>query len=147
MISSLPNSIDCCVIGLGYIGLPTAAIVADNGIRTRGFDVNHNVVDVINQGDIHIVEKELKNLVSIVVNNGMLSAHSEIQKSDVLLSRYLHLYKKDNHAKPNLKYVKEAAYQISKVYQPGNLIVLESTSGRDNKVFAELFHLLWTFTK
>ena len=71
-----------CFIGLGYIGLPTAIVAADNGIEVIGVDVNPKVVETINQGKIHIVETGLAELAAKVVNNGGLRALLEPEVSD-----------------------------------------------------------------
>jgi len=74
-----------CFIGLGYIGLPTAIVAADNGIEVVGVDVNPHVVETINQGKIHIVEPGLADLAAKVVKNGWLRAQTEPEASDVFL--------------------------------------------------------------
>lgn len=73
------------IIGLGYIGLPTAAVIASNGIRVLGFDVNHHTVDTINHGKIHIVEPGLEELVRSAVDAGYLTAHTTPQQADIFL--------------------------------------------------------------
>ena len=65
-----------CVVGLGYIGLPTAAILASKGFRVQGVDVNQKAVDTINRGAIHIHEPDLEALVKSAVNSGRLKAHT-----------------------------------------------------------------------
>ena len=67
---------DVVTIGLGYIGLPTSALIASHGINVLGVDINQNVVDKINQGKIHIVEPDLEKIVSKAVSNGFLKAKS-----------------------------------------------------------------------
>ena len=74
-----------CFIGLGYIGLPTAIVAADNGIEVVGVDVNPHIVETINQGKIHIVEPGLADLAAKVVKNGWLRAQTEPETSDVFL--------------------------------------------------------------
>ena len=73
------------VIGLGYIGLPTAAVIASNGIRVIGVDVNQHAVDTINQGKIHIVEPELDILVHAAVHEGYLRATTQPEPADAFL--------------------------------------------------------------
>ena len=76
---------DVCVIGLGYIGLPTAAVIARSGSRVTGIDVNASVVDTINRGEIHIEEVDLDGLVQGVVARGMLRASTVIKPADVFV--------------------------------------------------------------
>ena len=74
-----------CFVGLGYIGLPTAAVVARNGLRVVGVDTNRRIVDTINRGAIHIIEPNLEDVVVEVVSSGMLRAVSTPEESDVYL--------------------------------------------------------------
>tara|TARA_B100000925_G_C22010200_1_gene475878 strand:- start:2935 stop:4200 length:1266 start_codon:yes stop_codon:yes gene_type:complete len=119
------------VIGLGYIGLPTAAMFASSGIKVLGVDVNHEVVDTINKGDIHIVENGLKQLVSEVVNSGNLLASTSPSTADAFVISVptpLLNNKTSTMPEPDLRFIYEAIKSISKYLKPGNLIVLESTS-------------------
>ena len=75
----------CCVVGLGYIGLPTAAVLANSGHRVVGVDVNPRVVDTVNKGLIHIVEPELDDAVAAAVSSGALSAQLTPSPADVFL--------------------------------------------------------------
>lgn len=115
------------VIGLGYIGLPTAAVIASNGIRVVGVDVNQHAVDTINQGKIHIVEPGLEDLVKRAVNDGHLSAHTRPQKADAFLIAVPTPFKGENH-QPDLKYIECASRALAPYLEKGNLVVLESTS-------------------
>ncbi len=72
-------------LGLGYIGLPTSALIASNGIRVNGMDVNSKVVDTINHGGIHIVEPKLNKYVADAVKNDYLTASTEVKPADVYL--------------------------------------------------------------
>ena len=74
-----------CVVGLGYIGLPTAATFASHGVRVTGVDVNQHAVDTINQGKVHIVEPDLDMLVKTVVENGMLCARTSPVEADAYI--------------------------------------------------------------
>lgn len=76
---------DVCVLGLGYIGLPTAAVIARSGCRVVGVDVNPHVVDTINRGEIHIEEVDLDGLVQGVVSRKMLRASLMVEPSDVFV--------------------------------------------------------------
>ncbi|MFN3894495.1 MAG: UDP-N-acetyl-D-mannosamine dehydrogenase [Acinetobacter sp.] len=115
-----------CVIGLGYIGLPTAATFAAHGVKVTGVDVNPYAVDLINQGKVHIVEPDLDALVRDVVAQQKLSA----QLSPVAADAYIVAVPtpfKDNH-KPDLKYIESAAKALAQHLVKGNLVILESTS-------------------
>jgi UDP-N-acetyl-D-mannosaminuronic acid dehydrogenase len=90
------------VIGLGYIGLPTAAVIASNGIRVKGIDVNQHAVDTINRGKIHIVEPGLEELVKNAVSDGHLSAHTEPQPADAFLIAVPTPFQGDDH-EPTLR--------------------------------------------
>ena len=115
------------VVGLGYIGLPTAAVIASNAIRVVGVDVNQHAVDTINQGKIHIVEPGLEELVKKAVADGHLSAHTSPQKADAFLIAVPTPFKGDNH-EPDLKYIESASRALAPMLEKGNLVVLESTS-------------------
>ncbi|MEK9669644.1 MAG: UDP-N-acetyl-D-mannosamine dehydrogenase [Gammaproteobacteria bacterium] len=115
------------VIGLGYIGLPTAAMFASHGINVVGVDVNQPVVDCINSGNIHIVEPGLEIVVSDSVAKGNLRASLKIEPADAFLIAVPTPFKGENH-EPDLSYVEAACKAIASVLQPGNLVVLESTS-------------------
>ncbi|MBT5492291.1 UDP-N-acetyl-D-mannosamine dehydrogenase [bacterium] len=119
------NSI--CMVGLGYIGLPTAAVFADGGLNVLGVDVNKHAVETINQGKIHIEEPGLAELVSKVVSKGKLKAFLEPQKADAFIVAVPTPFKGENH-EPNLDYIKSAAKNLAKVLEKGNLVILESTS-------------------
>ena len=114
------------VIGLGYIGLPTAAILASRGVKVIGTDINQNVVDIINQGKIHIVEPDLDILVCQAVESGYLKAVIEPEKADVFMVAVPTPFK-DNY-EPDLSYIKSAAKAIAPLLEKGNMVILESTS-------------------
>ncbi|MDC1027301.1 UDP-N-acetyl-D-mannosamine dehydrogenase [Candidatus Thioglobus sp.] len=114
------------VIGLGYIGLPTAAIIASKGVKVVGVDLNQNTVDTINKGNVHIIEPELDILVRKVVGDSFLSATIEPEKADIFIVAVPTPFI-GNH-EPNLSYVKSAVKAIAKVLEKGNLVILESTS-------------------
>nr|AAM22571.1 AcbIII [Aeromonas hydrophila] len=115
------------VVGLGYIGLPTAAVIASNGIRVIGVDVNQRAVDTINQGKIHIVEPGLEDLVKQAVQDGHLSAHTSPQKADAFLIAVPTPFQGEEH-EPDLKYIESASRALAPMPEKGNLVVLESTS-------------------
>ncbi len=115
------------VIGLGYIGLPTAAMFASRKIEVIGVDVNRKAVDTINRGEVHIVEPELDMVVRAVVNEGYLRATTEPEPAEAFLIAVPTPFKGDNH-EPDLSYIKTAAQAIAPVLEAGNLVILESTS-------------------
>lgn len=115
------------VIGLGYIGLPTAAVIASNNMNVIGVDINRDVVETINAGKIHIVEPELDAVVNRVVRSGLLHATTEVQEADVFIISVPTPFKGENH-EPDLSYVEAACKAIAPVLSKDNLIILESTS-------------------
>lgn len=114
------------IIGLGYIGLPTAAVLASKGVKVVGVDVNQHVVDTINQGKIHIIEPELDILVYKAVKDTYLKAVTHPEKADVFMVAVPTPFK-DNY-EPDLSHIKSAAKAIAKVLERGNVVILESTS-------------------
>ena len=115
-----------CVVGLGYIGLPTAATFAAHGLKVTGVDVNQHAVDIINQGKVHIVEPDLAALVRDVVAQGQLSAQTEPCAADAYIVAVPTPFK-DDHA-PDLAYIESAAKALAPYLNAGNLVILESTS-------------------
>ncbi|HEY6012287.1 MAG TPA: UDP-N-acetyl-D-mannosamine dehydrogenase [Nitrospirota bacterium] len=115
-----------CVLGLGYIGLPTASIMATKGFSVLGVDVNPRVVETIKKGNIHIVEPDLDILVKSAVNSGNLTAASAPQEADVFIIAVPTPFKQDK--KPDLTYVEKATDSVVAVLRKGNLVILESTS-------------------
>lgn len=114
------------MIGLGYIGLPTAALMASRGLEVIGVDVNQETVDTINAGNVHIVEPDLDIVVRSTVTTGNLRATTVMEKADAFLVAVPTPFKGDHV--PDLKYVKSAAESIAPVLEKGNLVILESTS-------------------
>jgi UDP-N-acetyl-D-mannosaminuronic acid dehydrogenase len=114
------------VIGLGYIGLPTATVLASRKKRVVGVDVSRQVVDTVNRGDIHIVEPELDILVQAVVGSGHLRAVISPEPADVFLITVPTPLASAH--RPDLSYVEAAAKSIAAVLKKGNLVILESTS-------------------
>ena len=115
-----------CVIGLGYIGLPTASLLGTRGYQVVGVDVSKNVVDTINQGNAHIVEPDLDILVKSAVQSGNLRASLVPEEADVFIIAVPTPFKDDH--KPDLDYVEQATTDIIPFVRPGNLVILESTS-------------------
>ena len=114
------------VMGLGYIGLPTAAVFASRKIKVIGVDVNQHAVDTINQGKIHIVEPDLDIIVRATVNGGYLKATTTPEEADAFLIAVPTPFK-DDHV-PDLKYIEAASISIAAVLKKGDLVILESTS-------------------
>nr|WP_315458082.1 UDP-N-acetyl-D-mannosamine dehydrogenase [uncultured Sphingorhabdus sp.] len=117
---------DVCVVGLGYIGLPTAAVIARSGCRVVGVDVNPSVVDTINRGEIHIEEVDLDGLVQGVVARQMLRASTTIGSADIFVIAVPTPF--DEQHAPDISYVLDAAKNIAPVLKIGDAIILESTS-------------------
>ncbi len=114
------------MVGLGYIGLPTATLFASRRKKVIGVDVNQHAVDTINQGKIHIVEPELDMLVHAAVTEGYLRATTKPEPADAFLVAVPTPFT-DGH-KPDLSYIQAAAQGIAPVLKKGDLVVLESTS-------------------
>lgn len=114
------------VIGLGYIGLPTAAVFAKQGIRVHGVDVNETAVATINAGHIHIVEPGLAEVVKTAVAEGHLRASTTAAPADAFMIAVPTPFLSDRSA--DLQYIRSAAQTIAPVLAAGNLIILESTS-------------------
>jgi UDP-N-acetyl-D-mannosaminuronic acid dehydrogenase len=115
------------VIGLGYIGLPTAAMFASRKLKVIGVDVNAATVDTINRGQVHIVEPDLDMVVQAAVQQGYLSATTEAVAADAFLIAVPTPFKGENH-EPDLRFIEAASAAVAKVLKPGDLVVLESTS-------------------
>jgi UDP-N-acetyl-D-mannosaminuronic acid dehydrogenase len=115
------------VIGLGYIGLPTAAMFASRKCKVIGVDVNQAAIDTINSGAIHIVEPDLDKVVHAAVDGGYLSATLTPEPADAFLIAVPTPFKGHDH-EPDLAYIEAASKAIAPVLQAGNLVVLESTS-------------------
>lgn len=122
----MPTPKKICIIGLGYIGLPTAAILARRGYEVHGVDVRSNVVDTINRGEIHIHEPGLAEVVEEVVRAGRLQASTTPCEADVFFICVPTPFNADKS--PDLSYVRAASEAIRPYVQRGNIIILESTS-------------------
>ncbi|WP_417513670.1 UDP-N-acetyl-D-mannosamine dehydrogenase [Marinobacter sp.] len=118
------------VVGLGYIGLPTAAVIASRKREVVGIDVSQHVVDTINRGEIHIVEPDLDMVVHAAVKEGYLRATLVPEPADAFLVAVPTPFKAEDgktHV-PDLKYIETAVKAIAPVLTKGNLVILESTS-------------------
>ncbi|AQR75552.1 UDP-N-acetyl-D-mannosamine dehydrogenase [Sphingomonas sp. LM7] len=135
------SELKVAVLGLGYIGLPTAAVIARTGARVLGVDVHEHVVETVNSGKVHIEEIDLDGLVSGVVARGNLRASLHIEPSDVFVIAVPTPFR-ENHA-PDIGYVLKAATTVAVVLKAGDVVILESTSpvGTTEKVAALLAQL------
>jgi UDP-N-acetyl-D-mannosaminuronic acid dehydrogenase len=115
-----------CVIGLGYIGLPTSALLANRDFEVYGVDVLQSVVDIINQGKIHIVEPQLDLFIKEAVNSGKLKAGTKPTNADIFIIAVPTPFH-DGFA-PNIDYVVSATKAIAPYVCDGNIVILESTS-------------------
>ena len=114
------------MMGLGYIGLPTAALIANGGVRVLGVDINAHVVETVNAGKVHIIEPELDKAVSRGVESGMLRANAEPASADIYLVVVPTPFKDRNE--PDTSYVAAATRSLLKLLKPGDLFIIESTS-------------------
>ena len=115
-----------CILGLGYIGLPSAALLASRGFKVKGVDISPEVVEVINQGKIHIVEPDLETYVANAIRSKNLVASLKPDYADVFILAVPTPFHEG--FVPNIDYVLAATRSIAEIVQPGNLIILESTS-------------------
>lgn len=115
------------VIGLGYIGLPTAAMFASRKVKVTGVDIDARAVETINRGEIHIIEPDLDIVVHSVVTEGYLHASTTPEPADAFLITVPTPFRNDDH-QPDLDYIEAAARAIAPVLRPDNLVVLESTA-------------------
>lgn len=113
------------VIGLGYIGLPTAVVLASRGVTVIGVDINNEVVSKINRGEVHIVEPDLDAVTARVVQNGLLRATTSVSEADAFV---IAVPTPLRDGKAEMAYVNSAAAAIAPVVKAGDLVVLESTS-------------------
>lgn len=130
-----------CVVGLGYIGLPTAATLATRGFTVIGLEASQQVVDTVNSGQIHIVEPDLDVLVRGAVNAGSLKATLIPEPADVFIIAVPTPINENNA--PDISYILSAVETIAPVLEKGNLIILESTSpvGTIEKIISKITSL------
>ncbi|RKX37414.1 MAG: UDP-N-acetyl-D-mannosamine dehydrogenase [Verrucomicrobia bacterium] len=119
-----------CVMGMGYIGLPTSALLANRGFQVHGVDINPKTIEIINQGKIHIVEPELDTFVKAAVESGKLKASLAPAEADVFVLAVPTPFHKDSGdtPRPNIDYVLAATEAIVPFVKEGNIVILESTS-------------------
>ena len=133
------NKVDVIMIGLGYIGLPTATLIANQGTYVHGVDINQDVVDTINKGEIHIVEPSLDTAVAKAVKNGFLKAATKPEVADTYIIVVPTPFK-GNH-EPDISYVKAATRSILPLLKEDDLYIIESTSpvGTTEKMMNYIF--------
>lgn len=124
------RKLNVCVIGLGYIGLPTAAVLANHGFNVNGCDVSEGVVKTINSGGVHVIEPGLEQAVKSAVRMGNLSASIKPRKSDVYIICVPTPIKEHDGlgVVPDVSHIDSAVKEIARLLKPGDLIILESTS-------------------
>ena len=120
------NQPEVVMIGLGYIGLPTAALIASNKVQVHGVDINQKVVDTVNRGEIHIIEPELDIAVAMAVKEGYLKAATEAVESKNYLIVVPTPFKSKNE--PDISFVEAATRGILPLLKAGDLYIIESTS-------------------
>lgn len=130
-----------CFMGLGYIGLPTAIIAAEHGVRVTGVDINPKVVEMTNAGRLHIIEPGLQELLQKVVESGALKASLTPEASDAYFMVVPTPFK-GNH-EPDISYVETATRTVIPLLKEGDLYVIESTSpvGTTDKMADLIFSL------
>ena len=121
-------------MGMGYIGLPIAVLLANREYQVHGVDINKKTIDIINRGETHIVEPELNKLVYTAIKNGNFRANIKPAEANIFIIAVPTPFHKDKLNKltntpiPNINYIVEATKQIASYVKSGNLILLESTS-------------------
>ncbi len=115
-----------CILGLGYIGLPTSSIMATKGYTVTGVDISPDVVETINNGKIHITEPDLDLFVKAAVQSGKLKASLKPEQADVFIIAVPTPFKRNRQ--PDMSYVEAATKSICPFLSKGNLVILESTS-------------------
>ena len=129
-----------CFMGLGYIGLPTAIIAAKHGVEIVGVDINPKVVEMTNQGKLHIIEPGMEEMLQDVVKSGMLHASTTPETSDAYFIVVPTPFKGDHE--PDISYVESATRMVIPFLKEGDLYVIESTSpvGTTNKMTQLIFN-------
>lgn len=122
----MKDTIDAVFVGLGYIGLPTAAFAASKGLNILGVDVNQNVVDTINRGEIHIIEPGLEDIVKSTISSGNLKAANVPSIADAYFIVVPTPFKQNHRA--DISYVESATKSVIPFLKEGDLFVVESTS-------------------
>ena len=115
-----------CFMGLGYIGLPTAIIAAKHGVQVSGVDINPRVVELTNQGKLHIIEPGMEEMLQEVIASGHFKAYTEPQLSDAYFMVVPTPFKGDHE--PDISFVESATRMVLPLLKEGDLYVIESTS-------------------
>jgi len=115
-----------CILGMGYIGLPTACMFANNGFEVLGIDINDDIINKLQNGKLHIEEPELEKIFLEAFNNKKLRVAKEVEKSDIYIIAVPTPINKENKA--NLDYVKSASEMMANYVNNDSLVILESTS-------------------
>ena len=139
------ENITITVVGMGYIGLPTATLFASAGYRLRGFDINEKTINILKTGRITIVEPGLQDLFSLVINEGKLVPTNEIEPSDLfIICVPTPFINHEGIKKADLTYVENAATNVGPHLQKGNIVVLESTvpPGTTSEVMAPILETI-----
>ena len=117
------------VIGLGYIGLPTSVLLASKKYKIKASDINEEVVQLINEGKVHISEPGLDHLLKEAISRGFLEAYRQIQKSDIYIICVPTPFNKSTEIpSPDLSHIENVTAELSLILKPGDLVILESTS-------------------
>ena len=117
------------VIGLGYIGLPTSVLLASKKYKIKASDINEEVVQLINEGKVHISEPGLDHLLEEAISRGFLEAYRQIQKSDIYIICVPTPFNKSTEIpSPDLSHIENVTAELSLILKPGDLVILESTS-------------------
>ena len=134
-----------CILGLGYIGLPTATIIAQQKHEVVGVDINHEIIKVINSGKAHISETGLNEALLKVINSGFFKASLKPVKSDIyIIAVPTPISKEENRIpEPNIEFIFSAIKSITKFLSKGNTVIIESTSpiGTTQKISDYIFTL------
>ena len=135
------KKVEVVIVGLGYIGLPTAALIATNKVQVHGVDINPSVVETINKGEIHIVEPELDKAVASAVKNGYLKAATEPEVANNYIIVVPTPFKGNHEA--DISFVEAATKSIIPLLKEGNLYIIESTSpvGTTEKMMNLIFSI------
>lgn len=133
------NQPQLVIIGLGYIGLPTAALIASNKVYVHGVDINQNVVDSINRGETHIIEHKLNTAVASAVKEGYLKASTKVVEANNYLIVVPTPFKQKNE--PDISFVEAATREVLPLLKAGDLYIIESTSpvGTTEKMMALIY--------
>ncbi len=117
-----------CVVGLGYVGLPTASLLAKKGFQVHGVDINPDIVGNLQQGKLHIYEPDLEELVQSTIAEKKLTVDTVPQEADIFILAVPTPFYEEKQYQPNLSYVQAATEAIASYIKAGNLVILESTS-------------------